>query len=159
MSDLVALRRELHQIPEVGLQLPETQARILEALDGLPLEITLGESVTSVVAVLRGGRPTQGKRPVVLLRADMDALPVEERTGLEYASTNGNMHACGHDLHVSMLVGAAHDLCARKDDLAGDVIFMFQPGEEGMDGAKYMLDEGLLDVAGSRPDWVYAIHV
>ena len=159
MIDLVALRRELHQIPEVGLQLPETQARILEALDGLPLEITLGESVTSVVAVLRGGRPTQGKRPVVLLRADMDALPVEERTGLEYASTNGNMHACGHDLHVSMLVGAAHDLCARKDDLAGDVIFMFQPGEEGMDGAKYMLDEGLLDVAGSRPDWVYAIHV
>ncbi|AQP49002.1 amidohydrolase [Tessaracoccus aquimaris] len=157
--DLVALRRELHQIPEVGLQLPQTQARVLEALEGLPLEITLGTSVTSVVGVLRGGRPTEGKRPVVLLREDMDALPVEELTGLDYASTNGNMHACGHDLHMSMLVGAAHELCARREDLAGDVIFMFQPGEEGVDGARYMLEEGLLDVAGSRPDWVYAIHV
>ncbi len=157
--DLVALRRELHQIPEVGLQLPQTQARVLEALEGLPLEITLGTTVTSVVGVLRGGRPTQGKRPVVLLREDMDALPVEELTGLDYASTNGNMHACGHDLHMSMLVGAAHELCARRDELAGDVIFMFQPGEEGVDGCRYMLEEGLLDVAGSRPDWVYAIHV
>lgn len=159
MIDLVALRRELHQIPEVGLHLPQTQARVLEALGGLPLEITLGETTTSVVGVLRGGKPTEGKRPVVLLRGDMDALPVEELTGLDYASTNGNMHACGHDLHMSMLVGAAHELCARQADLAGDVIFMFQPGEEGMDGAKYMLDEGLLDAAGSRPDWVYAIHV
>ncbi|GAA4900766.1 M20 family metallopeptidase [Tessaracoccus lubricantis] len=159
MIDLVALRRELHQIPEVGLQLPQTQARIIEALEGLPLEITLGQSVTSVVGVLRGGRPTEGKRPVVLLRADMDALPVDELTGLEYASANGNMHACGHDLHMAMLVGAAQELSARRDDLAGDVVFMFQPGEEGVDGCRYMLEEGLLDVAGSRPDWVYAIHV
>lgn len=157
--DLVALRRDLHQIPEVGLQLPQTQARVLEALEGLPLEITLGRSVSSVVAVLRGGRPTEGKRPVVLLREDMDALPVEELTGLDYASTNGNMHACGHDLHMSMLVGAAHELCARREELAGDVIFMFQPGEEGVDGARYMLEEGVMDAAGSRPDWVYAIHV
>ena len=159
MIDLVAVRRELHQIPEVGLQLPETQAAVLRHLEGLPLEITLGETVTSVVGVLRGGRETDGKRPVVLLRADMDALPVEELTGLDYASTNGNMHACGHDLHMTMLLGAAHELCARRDELAGDVIFMFQPGEEGLDGARYMLEEGLLDVAGSRPDWVYAIHV
>lgn len=157
--DLIQLRRELHRIPEVGLQLPGTQARILEALSGLPLEITLGQTVTSVVGVLRGGVTGEGKRPVVLLRADMDALPVEERTGLDYASTNGNMHACGHDLHMAMLVGAARELCARRDQLAGDVIFMFQPGEEGVDGARYMLAEGLLDVAGSRPDWVYAIHV
>lgn len=157
--DLVALRRDLHQIPEVGLQLPQTQARVLEALEGLPLEITLGRSVSSVVAVLRGGRPTEGKRPVVLLREDMDALPVEELTGLDYASTNGNMHACGHDLHMSMLVGAAHELCARREELAGDVIFMFQPGEEGVDGARYMLEEGVMDAAGSQPDWVYAIHV
>ncbi len=157
--DLVALRRDLHQIPEVGLQLPQTQARVLEALEGLPLEITLGRSVSSVVAVLRGGRTTEGKRPVVLLREDMDALPVEELTGLDYASTNGNMHACGHDLHMSMLVGAAHELCARREELAGDVIFMFQPGEEGVDGARYMLEEGVMDAAGSQPDWVYAIHV
>ena len=157
--DLIALRHALHRIPEVGLQLPKTQAMILEALDGLPLEITLGETVTSVVAVLRGGVPTAGKRPVVLLRADMDALPVEERTDLDYAADTGTMHACGHDLHMAMLVGAAHELCAQRDRLAGDVVFMFQPGEEGVDGARYMLEEGLLDVAGSRPDWVYAIHV
>jgi len=157
--DLIALRHALHRIPEVGLQLPKTQAMILDALDGLPLEITLGETVTSVVAVLRGEVATPGKRPVVLLRADMDALPVEERTGLEYAADTGTMHACGHDLHMAMLVGAAHELCARRDRLAGDVVFMFQPGEEGVDGARYMLEEGLLDVAGSRPDWVYAIHV
>lgn len=157
--DLVALRRDLHQIPEVGLQLPQTQARVLEALEGLPLEITLGRSVSSVVAVLRGGRTTEGKRPVVLLREDMDALPVEELSGLDYASTNGNMHACGHDLHMSMLVGAAHELCARREELAGDVIFMFQPGEEGVNGARYMLEEGVMDAAGSQPDWVYAIHV
>jgi hippurate hydrolase len=159
MIDVVALRRELHQIPEVGLHLPETQARILAALEGLPLEITTGTTTTSVVGVLRGGIETSGKRRVVLLRADMDALPVEELTGLEYASTNGNMHACGHDLHMAMLMGAAHALCERRDELAGDVIFMFQPGEEGLDGARYMLEEGLLDVAGSRPDYVYAIHV
>lgn len=157
--DLVALRRDLHQIPEVGLQLPQTQARVLEALEGLPLEITLGRSASSVVAVLRGGRTTEGKRPVVLLREDMDALPVEELSGLDYASTNGNMHACGHDLHMSMLVGAAHELCDRREELAGDVIFMFQPGEEGLDGARYMLEEGVMDAAGSQPDWVYAIHV
>lgn len=157
--DLVSLRRDLHQIPEVGLQLPKSQARVLQALEGLPLEITLGTKVSSVVGVLRGTRPSEGERPVVLLREDMDALPVEELTGLDYASTNGNMHACGHDLHMAMLVGAAHELCARRDELAGDVIFMFQPGEEGVDGARYMLEEGVLDAAGRRPDWVYAIHV
>lgn len=159
MPDLIALRRELHQIPEVGLHLPQTQARVLKALEGLPLEITLGESLTSVVGVLRGELPTEGKRPVVLLRGDMDALPVEEKTGLDYASTNGAMHACGHDLHMSIVVGAAHALSAMKDKLAGDVIFMFQPGEESVDGCRHMLEEGLLDVAGSRPDYAYAIHV
>lgn len=159
MPDVVALRRELHQIPEVGLQLPQTQARILDALEGLPLEITLGKALTSVVGVLRGRVRTQGKRPVVLLRGDMDALPVKEKTGLDYASTNGAMHACGHDLHMSIIVGAAHALSAMKDTLAGDVIFMFQPGEEGFDGCRHMLEEGLLDVAGSRPDFAYAIHV
>jgi len=159
--DLVSIRHELHQIPEVGLELPETQAAVLKALEGLPLEITLGRTVSSVVGVLRGGRPTDpgSKRPVVLLRGDMDALPVTELTGLDWASTNGNMHACGHDLHMAMLIGAAHALFAQRERLAGDVIFMFQPGEEGVDGCRYMLEEGLLDVAGSRPDWAYAIHV
>ncbi|SDL80768.1 M20 metallopeptidase family protein [Tessaracoccus oleiagri] len=159
MSELVELRRQFHRIPEVGLHLPQTQALVLEALEGLPLEITLGKSLSSVVAVLRGGRATDGKRPVVLLRGDMDALPVQEATGLDFASTNGNMHACGHDLHMTMLIGAARELSARRDELAGDVVFMFQPGEEMVDGASYMLDEGVLDAAGARPDAAYAIHV
>ena len=155
LPDLVSLRRELHQDPEVGLDLPRTQARILEALQGLDLEITLGKATTSVVAVLRGGRPG----PVVLLRGDMDALPVTELTDLDYASTNGNMHACGHDLHVTGLVGAARLLAAHREDLAGSVIFMFQPGEEGMGGAGYMLEEGVLDAAGERPVAAYGVHV
>lgn len=158
MSELVALRRRLHQIPEVGLHLPQTQAAVLEALDGLPLEITLGDSLTSITAVLRGTKPTDDPR-TVLLRADMDALPVREATGLDWASTNGNMHACGHDLHMSILVGAARELCARRDELAGDVVFMFQPGEESVDGASRMLAEGVLDAAGRRPDAAYALHV
>ncbi|MEU9399782.1 M20/M25/M40 family metallo-hydrolase [Streptomyces sp. NPDC048242] len=103
-SNLVALRRALHREPEIGLDLPLTQARVLAALDGLPLEITLGRELSSVVAVLRGGRPG----PAVLLRADMDALPVQETSGLPYASRiPGAMHACGHDLHTAALVGAA----------------------------------------------------
>lgn len=157
--DLVSLRRELHQIPEVGLHLPRTQARVLSALEGLPLEITLGDALSSIIGVLRGRADTGSTRPVVLLRADMDALPVEEKTGLDFASTNGNMHACGHDLHMSMLVGAAHELCARRDDLGGDIVFMFQPGEEGLDGAGHMLAEGVLEAAGAAPDHAYAIHV
>lgn len=156
--ELVALRRELHQIPEVGLQLPNTQARLLQALQGLPLEITLGKQVTSIVAVLRG-TARGDDRPVVLLRGDMDALPIVEASGEPFASTNGAMHACGHDLHMALLVGAARALCEHRDQLAGDVIFQFQPGEEGVDGCKYMLQEGLLDVAGRRPDAAWAIHV
>ncbi|WP_207345758.1 M20 family metallopeptidase [Arthrobacter sp. E3] len=155
LPDLVALRRQLHADPETGLDLPRTQARIVAALEGLGLEITLGKSTTSVVAVLRGSQPG----PTVLLRGDMDALPVEELTGLEYASTNGAMHACGHDLHVAGLVGAARLLAARREELAGDVLFMFQPGEEGHDGARRMLAEGLLDTTGRKPVAAYAVHV
>lgn len=153
--ELVALRRTLHAAPEVGLDLPETQKAVLSQLADLDLEITLGKKTTSVAAVLRGGQPG----PVVLLRGDMDALPVTELTDLEYASTNGAMHACGHDLHTAGLVGAAKLLAAHRDDIAGSVLFMFQPGEEGDGGAKIMLDEGLLDVAGEKPTAAYAIHV
>lgn len=117
----MALRRTLHSNPELGNDLPWTQQQVLDALAGCDLEITKGESVTSVVAVLRGAKPG----PTVLLRGDMDGLPVVEKTGLEYASSNGNMHACGHDLHTAGLVGAAKLLSARREDLAGNVIFMF----------------------------------
>lgn len=89
----------------------------------------------------------------------MDALPVVEETGLEYAAENGNMHACGHDLHTAGLVGAARLLSAHRDELHGNVIFMFQPGEEGLGGAGYMLREGLLDATGDKPIAAYALHV
>lgn len=166
-EDLVDLRRRLHAVPEIGLDLPLTQRLVVEALAGLDLEITLGRGLSSVVAVLRGrGVPRDpddhGAQapPVVLLRGDMDALPVAEQLDLPYASRHpGVMHACGHDLHVAALVGAARILHAHREELRGDVVFMFQPGEEGPGGAEPMLQEGLLDVAGRRVDAAYALHV
>ncbi|WP_313548574.1 M20 family metallopeptidase [Corynebacterium sp.] len=158
LEELQELRRNLHRHPEIGLELPRTQKAVLDALDGLPLEITLGQDLSSVTAVLRGGK--RGERPVsVLLRADMDALAVKERTGSPFSSTNDYMHACGHDLHTAALVGAARVLSQYRDEIAGDVIFMFQPGEEGPGGADLMIDEGVLDVAGRRPIAAYGLHV
>ncbi|MFI7382401.1 M20 family metallopeptidase [Streptomyces sp. NPDC049813] len=154
--DLVALRRALHRTPELGLTLPRTQERVLTALDGLPLEITLGTGLSSVTAVLRGGRPGGA----VLLRGDMDALPVTENSGVAYASrVPGAMHACGHDLHTAGLVGAATLLAERREHLHGDVVFMFQPGEEGHNGAGAMIEEGVLEAAGRPLDAAFALHV
>lgn len=154
-TELSELRRELHRNPELGLELPITQKLALDALEDLPLEITTGKNLSSIVAVLRGGKPG----PTVLLRGDMDALPVAEETDLDFASTNGRMHACGHDLHVAGLVGAAKLLSAHQEELVGTVAFMFQPGEEGQGGAKDMIDEGMFDAIGSTPDAAYGIHV
>ncbi len=155
-GEIAGLRHAIHREPEIGLDLPKTQAKVLAALDGLPLEISTGEGLTSVTAVLRGGRPG----PAVLLRGDMDALPVTEETHLPYASViPGAMHACGHDLHTAMLAGAARLLSARRADLPGTVIFMFQPGEEGYAGAREMISEGVLAAAGERPVAAYALHV
>jgi amidohydrolase len=155
-GDLADLRHAIHAEPEIGLDLPKTQSKVLAALDGLPLEISTGQGLSSVTAVLRGGRP--GK--TVLLRGDMDALPVTEHTGVPYASqVPGAMHACGHDLHVAMLAGAARLLSTRQADLPGNVIFMFQPGEEGYGGARIMIDEGVLDAAGERASAAFALHV
>jgi len=158
----VALRRALHRRPELGLELPATRDAVLGALADLPLQVHLGQSVTSVVAVLDGDRPG----PTVLLRGDMDALPLHEDTGLDFTSSNdGTMHACGHDTHTAMLAGAAKLLAGRRGGLAGRVLFMFQPGEEGHHGARYMLDEGLLDVpdlADGTPSPVtgaFALHI
>ena len=156
-DELAHLRRAIHAEPEIGLHLPLTQAKIVAALDGLPLEVTLGSALSSVTAVLRGGA---GQGRVVLLRADMDALPVTERTGLDFTSRiDGAMHACGHDLHSAMLVGAARLLSGRRADLPGSVVFMFQPGEEGHGGARFMIEEGVLDAAGERAAAAYALHV
>jgi hippurate hydrolase len=156
-GELAELRHAVHAEPEIGLNLPKTQAKVLTAIDGLPLEISTGDKLSSVTAVLRGGN---GGGRSVLLRGDMDALPILEATGLPWASRHdGVMHACGHDLHTAMLTGAAKLLTERRDELDGDVIFMFQPGEEGYSGAKHMIDEGVLDAAGSRPLAAYALHV
>jgi hippurate hydrolase len=155
LPDVVALRRRIHAEPELGLELPRTQQAVLEALTGLDLEVATGGRTSAVVATLRGSRPG----PTVLLRADMDALPLEEDTGLAFASRQpGRMHACGHDAHVAMLAGAARLLAARRDQLAGCVKLLFQPGEEGFGGARILIEEGLLD-APPRVDAAFAIHV
>jgi hippurate hydrolase len=159
---LAELRHALHREPEVGLDLPRSQEKVVEALAGLPLSVTLGRRATSVTAVLRGGAvdPDDASRPVVLLRGDMDALPVQELADVPFRSrVDGVMHACGHDLHTTMLVGAAHLLCAQRDRLAGDVIFMFQPGEESLNGAGLMIEEGVLEAAGRPVVAALALHV
>lgn len=168
--ELTDLRHRLHRRPEIGLHLPRTQETLLAELDGLGLELSVGRELTSITGVLRGGRRSSGGArgaggsasadATVLLRGDMDALPVTEASGEEFSSEiDGAMHACGHDLHMAMLVGAARLLSAHRDELRGDVVFMFQPGEEGWDGAGRMLEEGILDAAGPRVDAAYGMHV
>ena len=155
LDDVIQLRRRIHRQPEVGLSLPRTQAVVLEALEGLGLDVRTGQRTTSVIARLTGTRPG----PTILLRADMDALPMPEETGLPFASeVKGAMHACGHDAHTAMLVGAARLLAHRRDTLPGSVLFMFQPGEEGYHGARLMIEEGLLDGA-APPAAAFALHV
>ncbi|PZQ60429.1 MAG: amidohydrolase [Sphingomonas taxi] len=160
LADIIALRRAIHAEPEVGLHCPLTTAKAKAALAGLPLEIHDSTSTTGFVAILRGGRAgaagSNGR--TVLLRGDMDALPMTEETGLPFASTiPGRMHACGHDAHTAMLVGAARALSARRDELSGTIVFMFQPGEEGHHGARHMIADGLLDIA--RPEAAFALHI
>ena len=153
LPELVALRRAIHREPELGLQTPKTVAKVRKALAGLPLEWREGPSTSGVVALLRGSRPGRS----VLLRGDMDALPIHEETGLDFASQVPDaMHACGHDAHTAMLVGAARLLCARQASLAGIVMFMFQPGEESWDGARKMMADGLIE---PLPDAAFALHV
>jgi amidohydrolase len=157
LPDVIAIRRRLHRHPERGLTLPLTQALVVDELKGLGLSPQLGRETTSVAAVIEGSGPG----PTVLLRGDMDALPLTEDTGLDFSSeTDGAMHACGHDTHVAMLLGAARLLTERRSTFAGRVLLMFQPGEEGFHGARVMLDEGLLDAAGpTRPTAAFALHI
>jgi hippurate hydrolase len=147
---IVALRRDIHREPELGFDTVKTAEKVLAALDGLPLEIQTGVAENGIVATLRGDGPTVG------LRADMDALPIREETGLPFASRfEGKMHACGHDGHTSMLVGAAHALCGMRERLNGTVKFFFQPAEEGGGGGKVMVEEGVADDVAA----VFALHL
>ena len=141
LAQTVEVRRRLHRIPETGLHLPLTQQVVIDALEAIGLTPRPGGTTTSVTALIEGAHPG----PTVLLRGDMDGLPLQEDTGLEFASEhNGRMHACGHDTHMAMLLAAARLLNERRSALHGRVLLMFQPGEEGYAGAKEMLDEGLL---------------
>jgi hippurate hydrolase len=160
LDEVIALRRSIHADPEIGLDCPRTTAKLKAALAGLPLEIREGHSTTGFVAILRGGSAAagQGNGRTVLLRGDMDALPMQEETGLPFASqVEGRMHACGHDAHSAMLVGAAKALCARRHALSGTIVFMFQPGEEGHHGARFMIEDGLLD--DPTPEAAFALHI
>jgi hippurate hydrolase len=149
---IVALRRDIHREPELGFDTEKTAEKVLAALEGLPLDIETGVARNGIVATLEG----EGDGPTVALRADMDALPILEDTGLPFASeTEGKMHACGHDGHTSMLVGAAHALSGRRDQLGGNVKFIFQPAEEGGGGGKVMVDEGVADGVSS----IFALHL
>ncbi|MEJ7749631.1 MAG: M20 family metallopeptidase, partial [Candidatus Limnocylindrales bacterium] len=154
LPDVIDLRRRIHRRPEIGLQLPETQAVVVDALRALGLDPRPGTTTTSVTALIEG--PTGGS--ATLLRADMDGLPLREDSGLDFASEiAGAMHACGHDTHVAMLLGAARLLVERRGELPGPVLLMFQPGEEGFHGARFMLDEGLLD--GLEVRRAVALHI
>lgn len=163
---IVALRRAIHAEPELGLHTPLTQAKVRAALAHVPLEWRNGPSTTGEIAILKGAKPAHPGRARVLLRGDMDALAMMEQTGLDFASTTaGRMHACGHDTHTAMLVGAAELLAARQAELAGEVMFMFQPGEEGHHGARFMLEDGLLGGENSArtddplPAAAFALHI
>ena len=157
LPEVTALRRRLHRVPEVGLELPRTQALVLDAVRGLGLDPIPGVAVGSVVATIEG----TGRGPTILLRADMDGLSLTEDTGLEFSSEHdGRMHACGHDTHVAMLLGAARLLIDERASWPGRVLLMFQPGEEGFHGARFMLEEGLLDRSGGeRPSGAFALHI
>ena len=149
---LVMYRHHLHAIPELDLSLPRTAAYVKEMLESIGLTPTpVGES--GLLVTIGGQRP--GK--VILIRADMDGLPIKEEADISFASLNGNMHACGHDLHTSMLLGAAEILKEKEEQLCGTVKLMFQPGEETLHGAKMMLENGILE--NPKVDAAMMLHV
>lgn len=153
-DELLSVRRAIHAEPELGLDCPRTRDKLEAALADLPLTIRRSDRTTGFVAVLEGARPGR----TVLLRGDMDALPIHEATGLDFASREaGKMHACGHDSHAAMLASAARILSGKRADRAGRILFMFQPGEEGHHGARVMLEEGLL--GDPFPDAAFALHI
>jgi hippurate hydrolase len=155
LPGVIDLRRKIHANPELGNQLPETTAAVLNELSDLGLEIRASKETTSLIATLKG----EGDGPRILLRGDMDALPMPEDNDLSFASRNANkMHACGHDAHTAMLVGAARLLHENKEHVNGTVDFFFQTGEEGYYGAKVVLDEGMFEAPYS-PDAIFALHI
>lgn len=155
LPDIVAIRRDFHAHPELSFQELRTSEKIASALQELGLDVKTNIATTGVVGLLRG--PADG--PTIALRADMDALPITEKTGLPFASKNpGVMHACGHDGHMAMALGAVMVLVKMRNELPGNVKFLFQPGEEGYAGARQMIEEGVLDDE-PRIDAAFALHL
>jgi amidohydrolase len=152
---VIALRRDFHANPELAFQETRTSEKIASVLADLGIEVRRGIATTGLVGLVRG----QGGGPTIALRADMDALPIEENTGLPFSSRNpGVMHACGHDGHMAMLLGAAMLLAPMRDKLRGNIVFIFQPGEEGYAGANRMIEEGVLE-SEPRIQAVFALHL
>ncbi|MBC7323475.1 MAG: amidohydrolase, partial [Acetomicrobium sp.] len=152
-EELRALRRDFHQFPELSFKEFETARKIAIYMKELGYEVKENVGKTGVVALLKGAK----ENPTVALRADIDALPVKEMTGLSYASKNdGVMHACGHDIHVTCALGAAKILASLKDELQGSVIFIFQPAEEINAGAKAMIDDGVLE--NPNVSMIFGLH-
>ena len=153
-EQIVGIRRELHQIPEPAYTEKKTSAAVADHLKKAGLEVRTGIARYGVAGLLSTGRPG----PTLMIRADMDALPVEEQTGLSFSSTHaGAMHACGHDAHMAMVLGAALVLSSVKDTLKGNIKFLFQPAEEGPGGAKPMIEEGVMD--NPKVDYAVGCHL
>jgi amidohydrolase len=150
---IIKCRRDLHQIPEIGLNLPKTSAYVSNELKNMGIEFRENVGVSGIVGLIRGSK--EGK--TIALRADMDALPIKEETGLPFASGNGNMHACGHDAHAAILLGVSKILSENKDKIKGNVKLIFQPAEEGPGGAKPMLSEGAFE--NPKVDAILGLHV
>jgi len=152
--DVIALRRDIHMHPELGFEEIRTAGIVADRLKRLGYEVRTGVGQTGVVGMLRTGKPGR----TILLRADMDALPVHEESAVAFASAHpGKMHACGHDGHVAILLGAAQMIMERKDALCGTILLCFQPAEEGKGGAKAMIADGVLD--DPHVDKVYGLHL
>lgn len=148
---IIERRRFFHSIPELSFEEAKTTEEIKQNLESMGIEVETFPDYNGLVGTIRGSQP--GK--TVMLRADIDALPVEEHTGLSYASTNGNMHACGHDAHISMLLGASKILCSMKEEIKGTVKLLFQSAEESCYGAKYYVENGVLDGV----DAIFGMHI
>lgn len=151
--DIIKWRRELHRIPELGLELPKTSEYIKVQLENMDIEYDEFMDGNGIVALIKGGN--HGK--TIGIRADMDGLPIKEETGLEFKSENDNMHACGHDGHMAALLATAKILNSNKEDLNGNVKLIFQPGEEYPGGAKPMIEEGVLE--NPKVDYIIAAHI
>jgi len=150
-DEIIATRRDFHRYPELGFEVHRTAGIVAERLEELGMDVQTGIGKTGVVGDLKCG-----EGPTIALRADMDALPMQETGDIDYISQNdGIMHACGHDGHTAMLLGAAKVLADKKDQINGTVRFLFQPAEEGAGGARYMIEDGCLE----NVDEVYGIHL